>query len=124
MKPLGFISSASLASLMPAAMLLITIEIVIASYKAFSSEWTKTLAIGNFIINLLWICLISIFVINPAIIQHAVASFFASIFQKAPEDIYGQVRWIIIGIGLATIVTTAIDAFAGFRKQEKSDPSI
>ena len=113
---MGFITSASLTSLMPIAMLLITVEIVLASYKAFSPEWTTKLAIGNFIVNLLWVCLISVFVLNPKIIEHSIASFFASIFQRSPEDIYSQVRLIIVGIGTAAIVTTAIDAFAGFRK--------
>lgn len=109
-------------TLFPAALLLLTMEIVLTSYKASALSWTKKLAFGNLVINLFWVVLISILLLNPLIIHPYLANILAQIFSKSPEDISNQVYFIIFGIGFLSIITTIIDSFSGFKnsKTEKN----
>ncbi|MFC5604505.1 hypothetical protein [Sporosarcina koreensis] len=106
----------SLMTLFPITLLLLTMEIVLASYKSLSPKWTAKLAYGNLIINAAWTILIIILLLNPSLVLPHLADVIADVFQRSPDDIIPQVRLIIIVIGLASIATTIIDAFSGFRK--------
>lgn len=105
----------SLMTLFPATLLLLTMEIVLASYKSFSPKWTTRLAYGNLIINVAWTILIIVILLNPVIILPHLVDVLADVFQRSTEDIMPQTHLIVIGVGLASIVSTMIDAFTGFR---------
>ncbi|MFS0689198.1 hypothetical protein AB1K89_08155 [Sporosarcina sp. 179-K 8C2 HS] len=106
----------SLMTLFPATLLLLTMEIVLASYKSYSPKWTTRLAFGNLIINVAWTILIIFLLLNPSLILPYVADVLADVFQRSPEDIIPQVHMIVMVVGLASIATTIIDAFTGFKK--------
>lgn len=105
----------SLMTLFPVTLLLLTMEIVLASYKAFSPKWTARLAYGNLIINIAWTILIIVLLLNPSLILPHVADVLAEVFQRSPDDIIPQVHMIIMIVGVASIATTIIDAFTGFK---------
>lgn len=109
--------------LFPVTLLLLTMEIVLATYKSSSPKWTTRLAYSNLLINVAWITLIIVLLLNPSLILPYLADVLADVFQRAPEDILFQVHLIILGIGLASIATTIIDSFEGFKnlKSDKSD---
>lgn len=117
------ISNVSLMTLFPVILLLLTMEIVFASYKSTAPKWTTRLAYSNLIMNIAWTILIIVLLLNPSIISPFFAGVLADIFQRAPEDIMPQVHLILLGIGLASIGTTIIDSIAGFKnlKCEKSE---
>ena len=118
----------SLMTLFPVTLLLLTVEIVLASYKSIEPKWTKRLAYSNLIINIAWTIIIIVLLLNPSLILPYLADVLADVFQKSPEDIMPQVHMIFIGIGLASIVTNIIDSFVGFKnlkcdKSETNEPS-
>ena len=110
-----YIGNVSLMTLFPATLLLLTMEIVLASYKSSSPKWTTRLAYSNLIINVAWIILIIVLLLNPSLVTPYLADVLADVFQRAPEDIMPQVHLIVMGIGLMSIATTIIDSVAGFR---------
>lgn len=114
----------SLMTLFPVTLLLLTMEIVLASYKSFSPKWTARLAYGNLIINAAWTILIIFLLFNPSIILPHLADVIADVFQRSPDDIFPQVHLIIVVIGLASIATTIIDAFSGFRKLKSENDEV
>lgn len=82
------------------------------------------LAYGNLIINVAWTILIIFLLLNPSIILPHLADVLAEVFQRSPDDIIPQVHLIIMGVGLASIITTVIDAFAGFRKPRNENSGV
>lgn len=107
-------------TLFPITLFLLTLEIVLSSYKASSINWTLKLAFGNLVINVFWIALIIILLMNPLVIHSFLADMLAQIFGRSPEDISNQVYLIIFGIGFLSIISTVIDSFTGF-KQSKTE---
>lgn len=114
----------SVMALFPATLLLLTLEIVLASYKSITPKWTTRLAYGNLIINVAWTILIIVILLNPAIILPYLADVLAEVFQRSPDDIIPQVHMIVMVVGLASIVTTIIDAFSGFRRLRIENESV
>jgi len=114
----------SLMTLFPVTLLLLTAEIVLASYKSLSSRWTARLAYGNLIINVAWTILIIVLLLNPSVILPHLADVLAEVFQRSPDDIIPQVHFIVIGVGIASIVTTIIDAFTGFRELKNENRGV
>ncbi|MDN4606949.1 hypothetical protein [Sporosarcina highlanderae] len=112
---MSLFGNVSLMVLFPSALLLLTLEIVLGSYKALYPKWTTKLAISNLVLNILWMLLIVILLLNPNVIQPYLAESLAKVFQKSPEDITTQVSLLIMGVGLASIATTIIDSFIGFK---------
>ncbi|WP_432357945.1 hypothetical protein [Sporosarcina sp. UB5] len=110
------LGNVSLMTLFPITLLLLTMEIVLVSYKSTSPKWTTGLAYGNLIINVAWTVLIIILLLNPSLVLPHLADVIADVFQRSPDDIIPQVHLIVIVVGLASIVTTIIDAFIGFTK--------
>jgi hypothetical protein len=105
----------SLMTLFPITLLLLTAEIVLASYKSLSPKWTARLAYGNLIINVAWTILIIILLLNPSVILPHLADVLGEVFQRSPEDIIPQVHLIVMVVGIASIATTIIDAYTGFK---------
>lgn len=114
----------SVMALFPATLLLLTLEIVLASYKSITPKWTTRLAYGNLIINVAWTILIIVILLNPSIILPYLADVLAEVFQRSPDDIISQVHMIVMVVGLASIVTTIIDAFSGFRRLKIDNESV
>lgn len=110
------LSNLSLMTLFPVTLLLLTMEIVLASYKSLSPKWTAKLAYSNLIINVAWTALIIVLLLNPSLVLPYIADVLAEVFQRSPDDIIPQVHLIVMVIGLASIATTIIDAFTGIRK--------
>jgi len=110
------LGNVSVMALFPATLLLLTMEIVLASYKSLSPKWTTKLAFGNLIINVAWTILIVVLLLNPSIVIPHIAGVLADMFQRSPDEIITQVHLIVMVIGLASIATTIIDAFSGFKK--------
>lgn len=109
----------SVMALFPVTLLLLTLEIVFSSYKATTKVWTRKLAIGNLVINLLWVALITLLLLNPMIIHPFLSNLLAQIFNRSPEDIFTQVLIIIIAVGLLSIVSTIIDSYTGFKQAKE-----
>lgn len=114
----------SVMILFPITLLLLTMEIVLASYKSSSPKWTAGLAYGNLIINAAWTILITFLLLNPSLILPYLADVLADVFQRSPDDIIPQVRLIVMVIGIASIATVIIDAFTGFRKPRSEDGDV
>lgn len=108
----------SVMALLPATLLLLTLEIVFSSYKSTTEFWTKKLAIGNLIINLFWVMLITLLLLNPMIIHPFLSNLLAQIFNRSPEDIAHQVFLIIIAVCLLSITSTIIDSYIAFKKSK------
>ncbi|MDW0117110.1 hypothetical protein QTL97_09195 [Sporosarcina thermotolerans] len=112
---MSIFTNVSLIVLFPATLLLLTLEIVLGSYKALYPQWTTKLAISNLFLNILWMLLIVYLLLNPNLIRPYLAESLAKVFQRSPEDITTQVSLIIMGVGLSSIATTIIDSFMGFK---------
>lgn len=113
---MALLANIPVTALFPVTLLLLTFEIVLASYKSLAPKWTTKLALGNLIINLFWTVLIIVLLLNPKLVQPYLANLLAQVFQRSPDDISTHSYLIIMGIGLASIITVAIDAFTGFKK--------
>ncbi|MBD7984388.1 hypothetical protein H9649_07340 [Sporosarcina sp. Sa2YVA2] len=113
----------SIMALFPVTLLLLTMEIVFSSYKSTSKIWTTKLAAVNLIINLFWVTIIILLLLNPMIIHPFLSDLLASIFSRSPEDINTQVMMIIFAVGLLSLATTIIDSYVAFKKS-KTDKSI
>ncbi|WP_336825658.1 hypothetical protein [Sporosarcina sp. USHLN248] len=100
--------------LVPASLLLVTLEIVLESYRVSAPKWTARLAIGNLFINISWAFLIFVMLMNPQLLQPHIAHFFSEIFQQSSEDLLGRVEWIFTILGIAAIIVMLIDAVSGF----------
>lgn len=113
----------SIMALFPVTLLLLTMEIVFSSYKSTSKIWTTKLAAVNLIINLFWVTIIILLLLNPMIIHPFLSDLLASIFSRSPEDINTQVMMIIFAVGLLSLATTIIDSYIAFKKS-KTDKAI
>ena len=113
---MALIANIPLMALFPATLLLITLEIVLVSYKSSAPKWTAKLAFSNLFINLFWLVLIIVLLVNPNLTQPFLTNFLAKIFHRTPDDISAQAYMIIMGIGFASIATVVIDAFTGFKQ--------
>ncbi|HEX5565127.1 MAG TPA: hypothetical protein VFX34_09205 [Sporosarcina sp.] len=82
------------------------------------------LAYGNLIINAAWTILIIFLLLNPSLVLPHLADVLAEVFQRSTDDIIPQVHLIIMVIGLASIATTIIDAFSGFRKLKSENGEV
>jgi hypothetical protein len=120
---MAVMGNVSLMTLFPVTLLLLTLEIVLASYKATSPKWTSGLAYSNLIINIAWTILIIVLLLNPSLILPYLADIIADVFQRSPEEIMPQVHLLFMGVGFASIATTIIDSYAGFKnlKCDKSE---
>lgn len=113
----------SIMALFPITLLLLTMEIVFSSYKSTTNIWTTKLAAVNLIINLFWVMIIILLLLNPMIIHPFLSDLLASIFSRSSEDIAKQVMMIIFAVGLLSIATTIIDSYVAFKKS-KTDKAI
>lgn len=109
----------SIMALFPVTLLLLTMEIVFSSYKSTSKIWTTKLAVVNLIINLFWVMIIILLLLNPMIIHPFLSDLLASIFSRSPEDITTQVMMIIFAVGLLSLATTIIDSYIAFKKSKE-----
>ncbi|MCG7344517.1 hypothetical protein MHZ92_10250 [Sporosarcina sp. ACRSL] len=114
----------SVMTLFPITLLLLTMEFVLAIYKTSSPKWTAGLAYSNLILNIAWTILVIVLLLNPSLILPHVADVLAEVFQRSPDDIITQVYFIVMGLGLASIVTTIIDGITGLRKLKNDKDTV
>ncbi len=69
----------------PAALLVITLEIIMSVYKSSDYQWTAKLAIGNLFLNLTWIALIVVVTMDPKLFNPEFVVHLSNIYDSPTE---------------------------------------
>jgi cytochrome bd-type quinol oxidase subunit 2 len=110
----------------PAAVLLITLEIVMSIYKSNAFQWTAKLATCNLIVNLMWIVLITVVSFDPNLFNPDFVIHLAGIYSSSSEKITKFINLIMNVLVFSVILTNSIDVYSGFynvKTKKKSDQS-
>ncbi|GAB6436754.1 MULTISPECIES: hypothetical protein [unclassified Bacillus (in: firmicutes)] len=97
----------------PIVMIMIVLEIAISLYKLVQGQWTKRLAIGNAILQIVGTIVFIIIVVNPHIFTDGFITFVANVFTISPEELK---KWLIGGGILIYVLSAALNIYDGFRK--------
>ncbi|WP_212958008.1 HAAS signaling domain-containing protein [Bacillus sanguinis] len=97
----------------PIVMIMIVLEIAISLYKLVQGQWTKRLAIGNAILQIVGTIVFIIIVVNPHIFTDGFITFVANVFTISPEELK---KWLIGGGILIYVSSAALNIYDGFRK--------
>ncbi|MDV6037913.1 hypothetical protein N7X28_15700 [Bacillus sp. SM-B1] len=97
----------------PIVMIMIVLEIAISLYKLVQGQWTKRLAIGNALLQIVGTIVFIIIVVNPHIFTDGFITFVANVFTTSPEEFK---NWLIGGGIIIYILSAALNIFDGFRK--------
>ena len=99
----------------PAALLVITLEIIMSIYKSSDYQWTAKLAIGNLFLNLTWIALIVVVTMDPKLFNpEFVRASVKNIYDSPTEKMSSIIQFILYSLVFSVIVTNAIDSYSGF----------
>ena len=97
----------------PIVMIMIVLEIAISFYKLVQGQWTKRLAIGNALLQIVGTIVFIIIVVNPHIFTDGFITFVANVFTISPEELK---KWLIGGGILIYVLSAALNIYDGFRK--------
>lgn len=97
----------------PIVMIMIVLEIAISLYKLVQGQWTKRLAIGNALLQIVGTIVFIIIVVNPHIFTDGFITFVANVFTISPEELK---KWLIGGGILIYVLSAALNIYDGFRK--------
>ncbi len=98
----------------PAALLVITLEIIMSVYKSSDYQWTAKLAIGNLFLNLTWIALIVVVTMDPKLFNPEFVVHLSNIYDSPTEKMSSIIQFILYSLVFSVIVTNAIDSYSGF----------
>jgi hypothetical protein len=98
----------------PILLIVLTFELSLSVYKSSGLQWTTKLAMGNLVINLLWIALIISIVINPNLFNPEFVPYLAKIYASSTDRITEVINLVMNIIIASVIVTNAIDVYNGF----------
>ncbi|MCG7335608.1 hypothetical protein MHZ95_09985 [Sporosarcina sp. ACRSM] len=110
----------------PAALLLITFEVIMSIYKSDVFQWSAKHAVGNLFVNLMWIVLILVVAMDPKLFDPEFAVYLAGVYNSTSEKMTDVIQLIMNAVVCLVIVTNIIDTYSGFnmvkeKEKEKSD---
>ena len=110
----------------PAALLLITFEVIMSIYKSDVYQWTAKHAVGNLFVNLMWIVLILVVAMDPKLFNPEFATYLASTYNSTSEKMTDIIQLVVNAVVCLVVVTNIIDTYSGFnmvkeKEKEKSD---
>lgn len=97
----------------PIVVMMIVFEIGISLYKLVQGQWTKKLAIGNAILQIVGTIVFIVIVVNPHLFNEGFITYVANVFTTSPEEVK---KWLIGGGIIIYILSAALNIFDGFRK--------
>ncbi|TKH13494.1 hypothetical protein FC694_19485 [Bacillus wiedmannii] len=97
----------------PIVVIVIMFEIGISLYKLVQGQWTKKLAIGNAILQIVGTIVFIVIVVNPHLFNEGFITYVANVFTTSPEEVK---KWLIGGGIIIYILSAALNIFDGFRK--------
>ncbi|MEE6182358.1 HAAS signaling domain-containing protein [Bacillus pretiosus] len=97
----------------PIVVIVIVFEIGISLYKLVQGQWTKKLAIGNAILQIVGTIVFIVIVVNPHLFNEGFIVYVANVFTTSPEEVK---KWLIGGGIIIYILSAALNIFDGFRK--------
>ncbi|KLA32012.1 HAAS signaling domain-containing protein [Bacillus cereus] len=97
----------------PIVVIVIVFEIGISLYKLVQGQWTKKLAIGNAILQIVGTIVFIVIVVNPHLFNEGFITYVANVFTTSPEEFK---TWLIGGGIIIYILSAALNIFDGFRK--------
>ncbi|HDR7686945.1 MULTISPECIES: HAAS signaling domain-containing protein [Bacillus cereus group] len=97
----------------PIILVMIVFEVAISLYKLVQGQWTKRLAIGNGILQVVGTIVFIVIVVNPHIFNEGFITYLANVFTISLEGF--KTRLVGGGIIIYTL-SAAINIFDGFRK--------
>ncbi|MBP3970288.1 hypothetical protein KAF80_14715 [Bacillus sp. WL1] len=97
----------------PIVVIVIMFEIGISLYKLVQGQWTKKLAIGNAILQIVGTIVFIVIVVNPHLFNEGFITYVANVFTTSPEEFK---NWLIGGGIIIYILSAALNIFDGFRK--------
>lgn len=97
----------------PIILVMIVFEVAISLYKLVQGQWTKRLAIGNGILQVVGTIVFIVIVVNPHIFNEGFITYLANVFTISPE---GFKTWLVGGGIIIYTLSAAINIFDGFRK--------
>ena len=71
---------------------MIVFEVAISLYKLVQGQWTKRLAIGNAILQVVGTIIFIVIVVNPHLLNEGFITYLANAFTTSPEEIK---TWLI-----------------------------
>ncbi|MFC5590514.1 hypothetical protein ACFPRA_16530 [Sporosarcina soli] len=110
----------------PAALLLITFEVIMSIYKSDVYQWTAKHAVGNLFVNLMWIVLILVVAMDPKLFNPEFATYLAGTYNSTSEKMTDIIQLVMNAVVCLVVVTNIIDTYSGFnmvkeKEKEKSD---
>ncbi|PRT31530.1 HAAS signaling domain-containing protein [Bacillus wiedmannii] len=97
----------------PIVVIVIVFEIGISLYKLVQGQWTKKLALGNAILQIVGTIVFIVIVVNPHLFNEGFITYAANVFTTSPEEFK---KWLIGGGIIIYIISAALNIFDGFRK--------
>ncbi|MFD5259870.1 hypothetical protein ACFWJC_03315 [Bacillus wiedmannii] len=97
----------------PIVVIVIVFEIGISLYKLVQGQWTKKLALGNAILQIVGTIVFIVIVVNPHLFNEGFITYVANVFTTSPEEFK---KWLIGGGIIIYIISAALNIFDGFRK--------
>ncbi|MGE1108320.1 HAAS signaling domain-containing protein [Bacillus wiedmannii] len=97
----------------PIVVIVIVFEIGISLYKLVQGQWTKKLAIGNAILQIVGTIVFIVIIVNPHLFNEGFITYVANVFTTSPEEVK---KWLIGGGIIIYILSAALNIFDGFRK--------
>lgn len=97
----------------PIVIIVIVFEIAISLYKLVQGQWTKKLAIGNAILQIVGTIVFIVIVVNPNLFNEGFVTFVANAFTTSPEEFK---TWLIGGGIIIYMLSAVLNIFDGFRK--------
>ncbi|WP_436864616.1 HAAS signaling domain-containing protein [Bacillus fungorum] len=97
----------------PIIVIMIVFEIGISLYKLVQGQWTKKLAIGNAILQIVGTIAFIVIVVNPYLFNEGFITFVANVFTISPEEFK---TWLISGGILIYVLSAVLSIYDGFRK--------
>ncbi|EPC8417682.1 MULTISPECIES: HAAS signaling domain-containing protein [Bacillus cereus group] len=97
----------------PIVVIVIVFEIGISLYKLVQGQWTKKLAIGNAILQIVGTIVFIVIVVNPHLFNEGFITYVANVFTTSPEEFK---TWLIGGGIIIYILSATLNIFDGFRK--------
>ncbi|PFZ42351.1 hypothetical protein COL77_15560 [Bacillus wiedmannii] len=97
----------------PIVVIVIVFEIGISLYKLIQGQWTKRLAIGNAILQIVGTIVFIVIIVNPHLFNEGFITYVANVFTISPEELK---KWLIGGGILIYVLSAALNIYDGFRK--------
>ncbi|PEM86649.1 hypothetical protein CN558_12270 [Bacillus wiedmannii] len=97
----------------PIVVIVIVFEIGISLYKLVQGQWTKKLAIGNAILQIVGTIVFIVIIVNPHLFNEGFITYVANVFTISLEELK---KWLIGGGILIYVLSAALNIYDGFRK--------